>query len=139
MRYTQFLSLAVLIIAVLLFYGSAPQAKGSKGIDQSRHMQLMEMMQDSTMLYLMMDHIASNNAMSSMMMGKMIQRADNDSVWMNNMLGMMYRNQAMHSMMMQMMGGMGTMHQGHAGMMNQGGMMMQPYPMKQNDSKTSHQ
>jgi hypothetical protein len=87
----------------------------------------------------MMDRIASNNTLRSMMMQKMIRRADSDSTWMGNMVGMMNGDYPMHSMMMQMMTGQGMMYRnrsGYQGMMNNGGMMSHRGMMMQDDSST---
>ncbi|MEK6571926.1 MAG: hypothetical protein AABZ61_11185 [Bacteroidota bacterium] len=70
---------------------------------QHKHMQMMEMLKDSVMMDLMMDHIASDNQMRPTMMDKMIYYAIGDTSRMTEMCKMMINDKRMLSMMLKMM------------------------------------
>lgn len=91
----------------MLFVGAAPQGKvmQKKNVEGQKQMQMMQMMQDSTMVNMMMDHIAKDDHMRMQMMQKMMQTCQNDSSKMMGMCKMMMEDKEMHSMMMKMMGG----------------------------------
>ena len=118
-------SIAAFATIVLVFVAASPQEKQEHRMDSQKHMQLMEMMKDSAIMNTMMDHIASNRNMSSMMMGKMIRHAQSDSSMMSTMCGMTLHDQSMHSLMLNMMMGGGGMMQ-HDGMVNHGSSQMKP-------------
>jgi hypothetical protein len=133
------LLLSIATVSIVLFVAALPQQKSRKALESQRRTQLEEMMKDPAVVNFMMDRIASNNTLRSMMMQKMIRRADSDSTWMGNMVGMMNGDYPMHSMMMQMMTGQGMMYRnrsGYQGMMNNGGMMSHRGMMMQDDSST---
>src|SRR3972149_4186124 len=68
----------ILLVALLT-------ALSSFALGQHKHMQMMEMMKDSVMMDLLMDHIASNNQMQATMMKKMIYYAVGDTMKMTEM------------------------------------------------------
>ena len=63
-------------------------------------MQMMEMMKDSVMMDLMMDHIASDNQRRTVMMDKMIYYAIGDTVKMTEMCNKMFDDKRMLSFLM---------------------------------------
>ncbi len=70
---------------------------------QHKHMQMLEMLKDSVMMDLMMDHIASDNQMRTTMMDKMIYYAIGDTTRMMEMCNMMINDKRMLSMLLKMM------------------------------------
>jgi hypothetical protein len=72
-------------IEILTISAAAQQ----KNMEQKEH-QMMEMMQDSTMRSMMMDHMAENPEMRKQMMQRMMRSGEmNHSVMMENMQNMM--------------------------------------------------
>lgn len=113
MKRTVFAALAVSLM--VLFVAACEQYKQEANqTDQQKHVQMAEMMQDSSMVNAMMDNIASNSHMRMMMMQKMIHHTKADSTGMMEMCKTMADDEGMHAMMMKMMGG---------GMMKDSGMM----------------
>ena len=103
---------AIAVSLMVLFVAACEQYKQeAKQTDQQKQAQMAEMMQDSSMVNAMMDHVASNSHMRMMMMQKMIHHAKADSTGMMQMCKMMADDQEMHAMMMKMMGH-GTMTNG---------------------------
>ncbi len=90
---------------IVLFVAASPQHSQQKGVDQHKHMQMMEMMQDSTMMDMMMDHIASDPHMRMMMMHKIMNEAKSDSASMMQLCKTMMDEKDMRSCMMKMKGG----------------------------------
>jgi hypothetical protein len=111
-------------IEILTISAAAQQ----KNMEQKEH-QMMEMMQDSTMRSMMMDHMAENPEMRKQMMQRMMRSGEmNHSVMMGNMQNMMNNPEMKermqeHLQMMQSMLNEGEMN--HSKMMD----MMQESPM----------
>lgn len=125
------------IIAALalsgLFLFSAPVSSQEKGMKSDKYAQMMQMMQDSTMMKMVVKHIASDGHMRQMMMHQMMASAKTDSTQMREMVSMMMSDNQVHDMMMQMMKG---------GMMNHDGMMKKKSPkgkMKEMEHGKHHQ
>ena len=125
------------IIAVLalsgLFLLSAPVFSQEKGMKPDKYAQMMQMMQDSTMMRMVMQHIAADGHMRQMMMHQMMTSVKGDSTQMREMVRMMMSDNQAHGMMMQMMGG---------GMMNHNVMMEKKSPegkMKEMEHMKHHQ
>lgn len=91
-------------IATLLLLSVAAMAQDKK-MEQKKRMQMMEMMKDSTMMNMMMEHMAKDDHMRGMMMNKMMQSAKGDQAKMMAMCKAMMEDKDMHSMMMKMMDG----------------------------------
>jgi Fervidolysin N-terminal prodomain len=86
------------VCLMVLFVAFLPQDKQkAKKLDQQKHMQMLEMMNDSAMVSMMMDSIASSSRMRMMMMQKMMRHAKADSVGMMQMSRMMADDQEMHA------------------------------------------
>lgn len=97
---------ALLTVAVsLLVFTTIVMAQEKQMDDPAKHKQMMEMMQDSTMMSMMMDQIAKDDPMRNMMMQKMMKSAKGDEAEMMEMCKTMMADQDMHSMMMKMMKG----------------------------------
>ena len=77
-------------------------ALSSFALGQHKHMQMMEMLKDSVMMDLMMDHIASDNQRRTVMMDKMIYYAIGDTVKMTEMCNKMTNDKRMLSFLMNM-------------------------------------
>ena len=89
---------SILIAIVLLSLILPPTAS-----TQHKHMQMLEILKDSVMMDLMMDHIASDNQMHTTMMDKMIYYEVGDTTRMTEMCKMMINDKRMLSMMLKMM------------------------------------
>jgi len=112
----------------ILFVAASPQDKQKKGVDQKKHMQVMEMMEDSSMMDMMMEHIASDSDMRMGMMHKMMSQVKSDTSSMMEMCKTMMDDKDMHSCMMKMMDG---------GMMNHDMMHGKSSDKKKDDAKKS--
>ncbi len=95
-------TLAILIGSLLVF--SVTAMSQEKKMEQEKHMQMMEMMKDSTMMNMMMEHIAKDDHMRMMMMQKMMKSAKGDQAKMMEMCKAMMEDKDMHSMMKKMLG-----------------------------------
>ncbi len=81
------------VLAVLLIGCS------SAVFGQHKHAQMLEMLRDSVMMDLMMDHIASDNQRRTLMMEKMIYYAVGDTVRMTEMCRMIIDDKRMLPML----------------------------------------
>jgi len=95
------LTFAVLISSLLVL--SVAAMSQDKKMEQKKRAQMMEMMKDSTMVSMMMAHIAKDDHMRTMMMHKMMQSAKGDERKMMAMCKAMVEDKDMHSMMMKTM------------------------------------
>jgi len=86
----------ILLVALLT-------ALSSFALGQHKHMQMMEMMKDSVMMDLLMDHIASNNQMHATMMKKMIYYAVGDTMKMTEMCRAMIDDKRMLRIVLEML------------------------------------
>lgn len=112
---------AITVSLMVLFVAACQQYKPeAKQTDEQKQVHMTEMLQDSSMVNMMMDRIASNSQMRMMMMQKMMHHAKADSTGMMQMCKTMADDKEMHAMMMKMMG---------HGTMTNGGMMK--HDMKQ--------
>lgn len=103
MKRTVFAAIAVSL--TVLFVAACEQYKQEvTQTDQQKQAQISEMMQDSSMVNMMMDHIASDYHLQSMMMQKMIQHAKSDRVAMTQIGKMMTDDMEMRSIMQKMTG-----------------------------------
>ena len=107
----QFRLAAFSAVLFALFASASGQDMKQMGKDEHKQMQIMEMVKDSSMMDMMMDRIASDEHMRTMMMEKMMLHAKADSGSMMAMCGKMMDDSDMHSMMKKMMDG-GTMRHG---------------------------
>lgn len=87
--------IVVLIVTVVWEFSSQAGA-------QHKHVQMMEILKDSVMIDLMMDHIASDNQRRTVMMDKMIYYAIGDTVRMTEMCEKMIDDKRMLSLLMNM-------------------------------------
>jgi Na+-transporting NADH:ubiquinone oxidoreductase subunit NqrC len=101
MKRTLFSGIAVSLL-ILSVVGCQQEAKQT---DQQKQMQISEMMKDSSMVNMLMDHIASDYNWQSMMMQKMIQHAKSDRVAMTQIGKMMTDDMEMRSIMEKMTAG----------------------------------
>lgn len=99
----------------ILFIVASCQEKQKKEMDKQNHVQIMEMMKDSSMTAMMMDQIASDPILRMSMMNKMMSHAKSDTSSMMDMCKTMMEDKDMHMGMMKMMEG---------GMMKDDGKMM---------------
>jgi len=88
---------AIAVILTVLFMAFLPQETQQKGTDQNQQMQMKELMKDSVMVNVMMDHIATNSHLRMAMMQKMIHYAKADSTGKMAMCKMMTDDKDMHS------------------------------------------
>ncbi|MFQ5752971.1 MAG: hypothetical protein ACE5HI_13340 [bacterium] len=95
-------SFTILTISASLFLFIVAATAQEKKMDENMHKQ---MMQDSTMMNMMMEHIAKDDHMRMQMMGKMMAACKSDTSKMMGMCKMMMEDKDMHGMMMKMMGG----------------------------------
>ena len=104
------LSVLTLSASLLVFFVTAATSQENQ-MDQKKHKQMMEMMKDSTMVSMMMEHMAKDDHLRSMMMSKMMEACKSDTSKMMDMCKMMMEDKDMHSTMMKMMqsGNMGQM------------------------------
>lgn len=100
MKRTVFLAIAVSLM--VLFVAACQQEV--KQTDQQKQAQITEMMQDSTMVSMMMDHIASDYHLQSLMMQKMIEHAKSDRTAMTQIGKMMTDDMEMRSLVQKMTG-----------------------------------
>jgi len=109
------LTIAVMTAGLFLLFVTSPsQDKGHKGMDPSMHMKMMEMMKDSSMMDMMMGHIAGDQNMRMAMMHKMMSSVSSDTASMMEMCKTMMGDGGMKSCMMKMMdGGMKEEKSGH--------------------------
>ncbi len=88
------------VCLMVLFVAFLPQDKQkTKKMDQQKHMQMLEMMNDSSMVSMMMDSIASSSRMRMMMM----HRAKADSAGMMQMSRIMTDDQEMRGTLTKLM------------------------------------
>lgn len=121
MKRTVFAAIAVSLM--VLFVAACQQYKQeAQQTDQQKQAQITEMMQDSSMVNMMMDHIASDYHLQSMMMQKMIQRAKSDRVAMTQIGKMMTDDMEMRSILQKMT---------DVGMMKKDSMMMHDMTQKE--------
>lgn len=105
---------AIAVSLMVLFVAACEQYKQeAKQSDEQKQAQITEMMQDSSMVNMMMDHIASDYHLQRMMMQKMIQRAKSDRTAMTQIGKMMADDQEIRGSLMklqneQKMNGYGT-------------------------------
>lgn len=88
--------IVLLIVTVVWAFFSRADA-------QHKHMQMMEMLKDSVMMDLMMDHIASDNQRRTLMMEKMIYYAVGDTIRMTEICRMMIDDKRMLPLLMTML------------------------------------
>lgn len=118
------LTVLTLSATLLVFFVTAATPQEKK-MDQKKHKQMMEMMQDSTMMNMVMEHMAKDDHMRNMMMEKMMVACKADTSKMMGMCKMMMENEEMQPMMEKMM---------------QGGMKEQmPESMKATKQKDQHE
>jgi hypothetical protein len=91
--------------ASLLLFSATASVAQEKKMDAKKHAQMMEMMKDSTMMNMMMEHMAKDDHMRMKLMHKMMEACKSDESKMMGMCKMMAEDENMHSMMMKMMGG----------------------------------
>lgn len=108
-----------LFLCLVLFLSTVGFAQQKK-MDQKRQ-QMMEMMQDSTIRNMMMEHIAQNPQMRRQMMQGMMKHINMDSTAMLNRMHMMMNDPEMKKRMDQHMAMMQSMMKG--GHMQHGQMM----------------
>lgn len=108
-----------LFLSLVLFLSTVGFAQQKK-MDQKRQ-QMMEMMQDSTIRNMMMEHMAQNPQMRQQMMQSMMQNMTMDSTAMVNRMQKMMNNPQMKQRMQQHMEMMQSMMKG--GHMRHGRMM----------------
>lgn len=90
------------LISLLFFSGLALSQEQNKTTEKEQ--QVSNMMQDSVMVGMMMDHIAGNKDMRGMMMDKMTNTSDKDCKEMMSMCTMMMNDHTkMHGNMKNMM------------------------------------
>lgn len=118
MKRTVFAAIAVSLM--VLFVAACQQEVAQT--DQQKQAQISEMMKDSSMVNMMMDHIASDYHLQSMMMQKMIQRAKSDRVAMTQIGKMMTDDMEMRSILQKMT---------DVGMMKKDSMMMHDMTQKE--------
>ncbi len=121
---------ALLTVAVSVLVLAVGLMAQEKSMDPAKHKQMMEMMQDSTMMSMIMEHIAKDDHMRNMMMHKMMQSVKGDEAEMMEMCKAMMADQDMHSMMMKMMQGSEMKHD----MMEK-----KSESMREQDQKDSHE
>lgn len=96
---------AIAVSLMVLFVAACQQDKQvAKQTDQQKQAQITKIMQDSSMVSMMMDHIASDYHLQSMMMQKMIQHAKSDRVAMTQIGKMMTDDMEMRSILQKMTG-----------------------------------
>jgi len=88
---------AILVVLTVLFVAFLPQETQQKGAVQNKQMQMMEMMKDSAMVNVMMDHIAANSHLRMAMMQKVLHHAKTDSAGKMAMCKMMTDDKEMHA------------------------------------------
>lgn len=91
----------VIAVSLMVLFMAACQQEVIK-TDQQKQAQISEMMQDSSMVNMMMDHIASDYHLQRMMMQKMIQHARSDRVAMTQIGKMMTDDMEMRSIIQKM-------------------------------------
>lgn len=94
---------AAIVASLLVAFAAACQQE-VKQTHQQKQALIAEMMQDSTMVSMVMDHIASEYHLQRMMMQKMIQHAKSDRVAMSQIGKMMTDDMEMRSTIQKMTG-----------------------------------
>lgn len=98
------LTVLALSASLLVFFATASRPQEKK-MGEKKHKQMMEMMRDSTMVNMMMEHMAKDDHMRMKMMHKIMEACKSDESKMMGMCKMMVEDEDMHSMMMKMMEG----------------------------------
>ncbi len=96
-------ALTILTISISLFLFIVAATAQEKKMDENMYKDMMQMMQDSTMMNMMMEHIAKDDHMHGMMMHKMMAACKSDTSKMMGMCKAMMQDKDMHPMMMKMM------------------------------------
>lgn len=96
---------ALVALFVFSLAGHAQEKRGGQEekmptMAQDKKARMMEMMQDSTMMKMMMEHVAKDEHLREMMMQKMMKSAKSDTSKMMEMCKMMMQDENMHRMMM---------------------------------------
>ena len=99
MKRTLFSAIAVSLM--VLFVAACQQEVKT---EQQKQAQISKIMQDSSMVNMMMDHIASDYDLQRMMMQKMIEHAKSDRVAMKQIGKMMTDDMEMRSTLQKMTG-----------------------------------
>jgi len=86
----------IFAVLLLLIIDTLPQDKNQKGAEPIQ-MQMMEMMKDSTMVSMMMEHICANSQMRVKMMQKMVHQTKSDSAAMMPICRMVTNDKDMHA------------------------------------------
>src|SRR3989304_922910 len=81
----QFTTIMFVAGVVAIFIAATPQEKQQKKMDPAKHMQMMEMMKDSTAMNMMMEHMMDDRGMRMKMMEKMMEHTKGDSSSMMEM------------------------------------------------------
>jgi len=92
-------------LMAVLVTGAVAQNARQKVKSAQKQIHTQEMMKDTSMVDMVMDEIASDDALRMKMMHKMMANAHKDSTAMMEMCKTMMDDKDMHSMMMKMMGG----------------------------------
>lgn len=96
-------ALAFFTISASLFLFIVAATAQEKKMDENMHKHMMQMMQDSTMMSMMMEHIAKDDHMRGIMMNKMMAVCKSDTSKMMGMCKAMMEDNDMHPMMMKIM------------------------------------
>ncbi len=96
-------SLTTVTLSACLFLFSAVAMPQEKKMNDGMHKHMMQMMQDSTMMNMMMDNIAKDDNLHMKMMNKMMIACKSDTSKMMGMCKAMMEDQDMQPMMMKMM------------------------------------
>ena len=99
MKISRILPLCATLL-LLLVTTAPPQDKQMS----AQHKHVMQMMQDSTTMNMMMEHIAKNDSLRTQMMSRMMATCKDDEGKMKSICKMMMKDKDAHSMMMNMMG-----------------------------------
>ncbi|KAA3616816.1 MAG: hypothetical protein D8M58_17590 [Calditrichaeota bacterium] len=91
----------ILITSLFLSFVSAQDQ--DKKMNSEKNKQITEMMNDTTMVNMMMEHMSKDDHMRSKMMQKMMDACRSDSDKMMGMCKMMMKDNDMHSMMKNML------------------------------------
>ena len=92
----------VVLVVIMVMWSSIGSTPHSQSHNQHKHMKLIEMLSDSVMMDLMMDHIASDNQHLKLMTDKMIYYAVGDTPKMTVICAALLNDKTMRMMLKNM-------------------------------------
>ena len=91
-------TVTIVASSIALFFAATPQEKPQKGMDHQKHLQVMQMLKDSSMMDMMMANLAADKPMRVRMMQTMMEYMKGDTSSTMELCTVMMNGHEMQSM-----------------------------------------